>query len=231
MRPHRSTPPPTRANLQTLLDRGRTAWRPSEGESWGAFVRRKAPPEPSFFHPIDRGRHRQALGAAIDAGETRRTAPALLLPVWLGNNEDEEPRDDVWQRILLLEGHTDSLHEVELTAGDPTFWARVELTVVGGSLVGLSRQYAPGIDVRRFEPFAVVATVTRTVVEQVHACELVTPTLAPTRVVPAFSALLEPAFDTTLVPAEVAAAVHAAVSRLQFANEDEDETAAEGELR
>lgn len=208
-----------------MLDRAYQAWQPAAGERWEAFVRRKAPPEPSWLHPIDRARHREALAAALDAGETRRTLRALLLPFWVGNNEDEEPRGDVWERTLLLEAPA-QLREVQLRADDGTFWARVELAALGGSHVGLGYHYAPGMPVRRIGPFVVVESVSRTVVEQVEACELVPATPAPTRMVPAFSALLEPAFDVSMAPTDVGAAVDAAVARLQFVNEDE-----EGEAR
>jgi hypothetical protein len=193
---------------------------PRVGESWNDFVRRKAPPLPPLWQLGDRGKYKTALAEAIREGEHRAACGALLFPLWIGNNEDEEPRDDEWRRHLVLWSDGKALLDVEL-GEEPTFWARTQLTVTSGAFVVIGRAYAPNVRVQRFGPYAVTGGLVRAFVEVVEACELAPAIPAPTRMIPAFSALVEPAIDRAHLPRDVADAVTAAVDNLQFVNEDE----------
>lgn len=226
MTPHRSAPPPSRAELQAILDRGRSAWMPRVGEAWDDFVRRKAPPSPPLWQLGDRGKYKTALAEALREGELRAARGALLFPLWIGNNEDEEPRDDEWRRHLVLWSDGEALLDVELGEG-PTFWARAQLTVTSGAFVAMGRAYEPDVPAHRFGPYAVTRGLVRAFVEVVEACELAPAIPAPARMVPAFSALVEPALDCVQLPRDVADAVTAAADKLQFVNEDETDAGVE----
>lgn len=193
---------------------------PREPETWDDFVRRRAPPPPPLWQLGDRGKYKAALSEALRKGEHRAACGALLFPLWIANNEDEEPRNDEWRRHLVLWSDGEALLEVEFDDG-PTFWARTQLTVTSGAFVAMSRFYAPCVPVHRFGPYAVTSGLVRAFVEVVEACELAPVSQAPTRMVPAFSALVEPAIDTLQLPRDVADAVTAAADKLQFVNADE----------
>ena len=179
MTPHRTAPPPGRTALQALLDGDAADWVPRPGEPWEDFVRRKAPPEPSVWQFLDRGKYRAALAEALRQGERHVSREALLLPFWFGNNEDEGARDDVWERHLVLWSEGEALLEREHVAGPP-FWARLELIVTSGAVVALGRNYAPGIPVLRFGPYAVITTIARIRIEVLESCDFGPAEPAPT---------------------------------------------------
>jgi hypothetical protein len=226
MTPYRSARPPNRDELQAILDRGRSAWMPRDGETWDDFVRRKAPPLPPLWQLGDRGKYKAALSEALREGEHRAARGALLFPLWVANNEDEEPRSDEWRRHLVLWSDGEALLDVELDDG-PTFWARARITVTSGAFVALGRAYAPDVPVHRFGPYAVTRGLVRAFLEVVEACDLAPVVRAPTRAVPAFSALVEPAIDTLHLPREVAVAVADAADKLQLVNTDETDAGVE----
>lgn len=193
---------------------------PRVGDTWDDFVRRKAPPSPPPWRLCDRGKYKTALAEALRKGEHRAACGALLLPLWIGNNEDDEPRDDEWHRHLVLWADGEALLDVELDEG-LTFWARTQLMVTSGAFVVMGRAYALDAPVQRFGPYAVTRSLVRALIEVVEACELATAIPAPTRMVPAFSTLVEPAIDRDQLPHDVANAITDAADKLQFVNEDE----------
>ena len=191
--------------LQSLLDAGRTAWIPRDGESWTEFVQRKAPPRPGLFSPIERSNYAKALATALERGEKRAVRRAIFLPMWIANNEDEEPRDDEWRRRLFVWSDGEQLAEVDCP-DDFASWARADVVHGRGAFVSLARHYAPGVGVDRFGSFAVVSGHVRTVIEKLDAIESAPPVAKPMRMVPAFSTMLEPAIDLKSAPSDITGA-------------------------
>ncbi|MEO8873985.1 MAG: hypothetical protein ABI461_00230 [Polyangiaceae bacterium] len=212
--------------LQALLDASRRAWMPQTGEAWETFVRRKAPPEPALWHFSERSLHRKAMALALGKGQTRKACEAILIPFWVAENEDEEPRDDAWRRRLIAWSNGKMLLDIKLP-DDASFWARITATRVRGAFVTLGRHYAPGILVDRFGSFAVTNGLVQLIVETIEATEDLVATAKPTRIAPAFSMIMEPAFDISEVPKDVAAAAAEIIRELQYVNEDEESGASE----
>lgn len=206
--------------LQSLLDAGRTAWIPRDGESWTEFVQRKAPPRPGLLNLIERSNYAKALATALERGEKRAVRRAIFLPMWIANNEDEEPRDDEWRRRLFVWSDGEQLAEVDCP-DDLASWARADVVHGRGSFVSLARHYAPGVSVDRFGSFAVVSGHVRTVIEKLDAIESVPPVAKPTRMVPAFSTMLEPAIDLKGAPSVTSAAEQIVRAGTNIVGEDE----------
>lgn len=191
--------------LQTLLDAERKGWIPRDGEAWADFVRRKAPSRPGIFHPIDRARYDEALATALERGAKSEPRRTVFLPIWIASNEDEEARDDEWQRRLFAWSDGAALADVACP-DDLDAWASAEVLHHTGAYVTLGRHYAPMVGVDRFGPFAVVRGRGRIVIEAVHAFASAPPIAKPTKSVPAFSTMVEPAIDLKDAPSEIASA-------------------------
>jgi hypothetical protein len=208
----RSTPAPARASLQAMLDRDRAEWLPAAGERWEDFVARKAPPAPSYWSIVERAAYKAALEEAFRRGEARASRSALLFPLWIGTNEDGEPRDDAWERRLVGWSEGAALFDIEIDEG-PSFWARAELTVVVGAFVVMARGHAPDVSVTRIGPYAVADGMVRAIVDSLEACVSASAVPKPSARVPAFTTHVAPAIELDALPPDVTQAIDAAVAR------------------
>lgn len=199
--------------LQTLLDAGRGGWIPRDDEAWADFVRRKAPPRPGVFHPIDRARYDEAVTTALSRGQKSEPRRTTFLPMWLASNDDEEARDDEWQRRLFAWSDGEALAEVACP-DDFDAWARADVVHHTGAYVTLARHYAPSVGVDRFGPYAVVNGRGRIVIETVDAFASAPAIAKPTKSVPAFSTMIEPAIDLKDAPEGVATAAEQLVQAM-----------------
>ncbi len=207
--------------IQKVLDDDhRKAWMPRPEESWEAFVRRKAPPEPSWLQLVARAHYRRALTEALRRGERHDACSALLVPMWIANNEDETARDDEWSHRLVVWSEGERLLDLELASAE-VFWARVDLVRTRGSFVGRSRAYSPEVGVERFGAFAVVDSLVRLTVDRVVGAGVVQATTAPKKAVPAFSMVAAPGLDLAQAPREIADVAAQIAEALTFINEDE----------
>ena len=205
-------------DVQLLFRGGSDAWAPRDGEARDAFVRRKAPSPPGFWRPLARRDFSRALDHALSRGEQRDRTRALVLPFWWGNNEDEVESDEEWRATTIVTSEVDDtlLFDAKLPKAT-ALWARVEISIVKGTFVTLSRHYALGVKgVERFGTFATIDTHLRTIVEGVTAGDRVALTPSPARMVPPFSMHYVPAFDLARVPPDVAEAATRIAAKLSF---------------
>lgn len=200
-----------------MLDHGRSAWLPKADERWADYVTRRAPPAPSFWSIGERASYKAALEEAIRRGEHRVAHDALIFPLWVGNNDDEEPRDDIWVRHVIVWSEGELLFEADRVEG-PAFWASTHSTAIKGSFVGMGTWYPAGSPVQRVGPYAIAERIVRVVVDEVEACTSVPALPAPSKVVPAFSSHVALAMEPHALPPDVTKAIDAAIARLQIIN-------------
>jgi hypothetical protein len=212
-----------RTDIQRLLDAGRSAWIPREAEPWEEFVRRKAPARPAWWQLRNAAHYQRSLARALEKGKRTTATTALLVPLWIGNNEDEVPREDEWRRKLVLFVDDEPVMEVDAEGAAADLWARLEVDLVRGAFLTLARHYAPDVPrVERFGPYAVTEGLVRAVVTSVTAGGPIRVRPTPGTIVPAFSMLVETAADATALPRDVSEATVALAQRMQFVTKEQD---------
>ena len=200
----------TRGTLEELLNRARKGVAgPGSKESIDAFVRRTAPPRPPWTSPLRRRHHGKAIAAAIEQGSSERVEGAWAVPMWIGDNDDDEAAADCW-KLCLVVGDADGVHEqVDDVGADFGHWAHLHMATTSFATVRESRPEDDGdFWTERFGPFTSVSSPGNVVVVEVILDSGTAATRPrPTELVPAGETRARRAIELTDLPDAVRAAI------------------------
>jgi hypothetical protein len=207
------------ARLQEHFDRAQQSWLLRDDEDWRAFVNRRSAPRPPWWTPMDRAAWKTAHDAAIAYGRREEARTLTLLPLWIGNNDDEVDGGEWELRRVLVDDEGDVVVELE-DAPPLAFFARVRGRRVTIQLVSRGRFYAPGVPGVTFHgPFAVAEAMGRFIVDDVSDVRPLASAPAPAGAaasVPAFSAITRAGCSLDDVDAATRALIERAIVKGSF---------------
>jgi hypothetical protein len=186
------------------------------GGRWPTYLRERVPPPSRLAF----ARHRAwqaAYERALQIGNETAVRPALVFPVWLCSNQDDEPSRD-WALAVVAVYDDDSYELYEkATLGGFLVLARIEEARIG--FIMPSRFYASEIELPyRNEHY--VAVESRRIERIVGIDRIVNAATvsAPTRTVPAFVDDAEPAVALDSVEPTLATRVRSITDKLRSAS-------------